>query len=60
MPAKPTVSKFVKAKCSDCGNEQITFNKPSMKVACNVCGATVAEPTGGLGNFKAEIVEELA
>lgn len=34
-------SKFINVKCQDCGNEQITFNKPATHVKCNVCGATL-------------------
>lgn len=47
---------FWKVKCVDCGNEQVTFSKPAMKVACIVCGSSLVEPVGGLGKFKAEII----
>ncbi len=60
MSSRPVRSKFLKIKCADCENEQIVFSKPSMKIPCSVCGATIAEPTGGTGNFKGEVVEELA
>jgi len=52
-------ARFVKVKCGDCGNEQIAFNRPATKVNCLVCGATLATPTGGAGNFKAEITSTL-
>ncbi|MBS3790464.1 MAG: 30S ribosomal protein S27e [Candidatus Thermoplasmatota archaeon] len=51
--------KFVRIKCSDCENEQITFRHVSSKVECMVCGAPLAEPTGGYSEFNGEIVEEL-
>ena len=52
-------SMFIKVKCPECGNEQITFNKATMKVHCNVCGVIVAEPSGGKIVVKGGIVEEL-
>ncbi len=49
-------AQFVKVKCSDCGNEQVAFNRPASTVACLVCGATLATPTGGEAKFKGEIL----
>ncbi|WP_075056262.1 30S ribosomal protein S27e [Thermogymnomonas acidicola] len=40
-------NKFIKVKCKDCGNEQITYSKVSSKVVCSICGSTLAVPTGG-------------
>ncbi len=48
---------FVKVKCPDCGNEQITYIRASIVVKCNVCGATLATPTGGKAELRGEIVE---
>ncbi len=48
---------FVKVKCPDCGNEQIIFLRASTVVKCNVCGATLATPTGGKAEIRGEIVE---
>lgn len=48
--------KFVKVKCPDCGNIQITYTKPATVVQCQVCGATLVTPTGGKGKFRSEIV----
>ena len=48
---------FVKVKCSNCGNEQIIFLRASTVVSCNVCGSTLAVPTGGKAEIKGEIVE---
>ncbi len=54
------VTKFLKVKCADCENEQIVFAKAAMKVACNVCGAVLAEPRGGHAAVKGEITAEYA
>ncbi len=51
--------KFVKIKCSDCENEQVTFKKVSSEVECMVCGAPLAKSTGGYSKFNGDIVEEL-
>ena len=55
------MSKFLRIKCEDCGNEQVVFNHPAMVVRCLVCGKTVLEPKGGKGhlNPKTRIVEVL-
>ena len=52
-------SKFVRIRCPDCGNEQVTFQKASSIVKCNVCDALLAEPTGGKASFRCEIIAEL-
>jgi len=52
-------SKFVKVRCPDCSSEQVTFNRATVKVNCQACGATLVEPTGGLASLKGQIVEEL-
>jgi len=49
-------SKFVRVKCPDCGNEQVIFNRITIIVRCNICGATLAKPTGGKAEIKGEIV----
>ncbi|MCD6474320.1 MAG: 30S ribosomal protein S27e [Thermoplasmata archaeon] len=53
-------SPFYKVRCKDCGNHQIVFSKASMVVNCQICGAVLAEPTGGKAKIKGEIVEELS
>ena len=40
-------SNFLRVRCLKCGNEQQLFSNATNKVTCNVCGATLAEPTGG-------------
>jgi len=52
-------SRFLKVKCPDCGNEQIVFDHATTVVHCNVCGATLAEPSGGKAKIKGDIVAVL-
>ncbi|MDX1534083.1 MAG: 30S ribosomal protein S27e [Thermoplasmata archaeon] len=55
-----TRSKFLRVRCRDCGNEQIVFDRAASMVTCLVCNATVAEPTGGKADIKAEVLEVLS
>jgi small subunit ribosomal protein S27e len=50
---------FVQVKCPDCGNEQSIFSHVATVVHCNICGTTLAEPTGGKANIKGEVVKVL-
>lgn len=50
---------FYRAKCEECGNEQIIFSRASTDVECLVCGTVVATPTGGKAELNAEVVENL-
>ena len=52
-------SKFLKVKCNDCENEQVIFGSASSKVECQVCGRTIAEPSGGMADIKTQILEVL-
>ena len=52
-------SRFLRVKCSDCGNEQIVFSHVTNVVNCNVCGTVIAEPTGGKAAINGEIVTVL-
>ncbi len=52
-------SKFIRVKCKKCKNEQIIFNKASMRVQCLVCNAVLAEPTGGTAIINTGIVDVL-
>ena len=49
-------AKFLKVKCPDCPNEQIIFEKAAMVINCQVCGATVAEPSGGKAQIKGAVL----
>ena len=53
-------SVFIKIRCQDCGNEQVTFQNPAIEVSCNVCGATLVKPTGGKGLVQGTVVGEIA
>lgn len=55
---KGKANKFIKIKCPECGNEQITFTRASSNVSCHICGAEIIKPTGGLIKTSGEIVEE--
>ena len=52
-------SRFIQVRCPDCGNEQIIFSHAASVVRCNICGAVLAEPTGGKAKIKAEIIKVL-
>ena len=54
MPAK-----FVKVKCLDCNNIQVMFEKVATVVKCEVCGTTMAKPSGGKAEFRGTVVEVL-
>jgi len=47
---------FIKVKCPECGNEQLIFDRANTVVNCNICGAVVAEPTGGKAEVKGTVV----
>lgn len=51
---------FFEVKCRDCGAEQFIFERAATHVACEVCSATLAEPTGGRAIITGEILEEHA
>ncbi len=52
-------SKFLKVKCGKCRNEQIVFSKSAAQVKCLVCGKVLAEPTGGVADIKAKVIQIL-
>lgn len=55
-PLQPT-TKFLKIVCSKCKNEQVIFNKAATNVKCVVCGAVLAECTGGKSRIKAKVLQ---
>ncbi len=57
MEIKEPQSKFLKVSCSNCGNEQIIFNRPTKKASCLECEEVLCEPTGGMGMIKTKIKE---
>jgi len=48
-------SRFLRIRCTECGNEQVLFDSATIEVHCNVCGSILAEPTGGKVKIKGEI-----
>lgn len=52
-------SKFIKLRCPECGNEQVTFSHASMVVRCLVCGRVLAQPTGGKARLAGHVVKIL-
>ena len=48
-------SVFLRVKCSKCGNEQLVFSNAVNKITCNVCGDTLAEPSGGRAKIKGDV-----
>ncbi len=52
-------SRFLRVKCSDCGNEQVTFGSASSRVKCLVCGKTLVEPRGGKSTILTKIIAVL-
>ena len=52
-------STFLRVRCPDCGNEQVVFSHVATIVHCNICGAVLAEPTGGKADIKGEIITVL-
>ncbi|NLF87321.1 30S ribosomal protein S27e [Candidatus Bathyarchaeota archaeon] len=48
-------SVFLRVKCQKCGNEQLLFSNSVNKITCNVCGETLATPTGGRAEINGEV-----
>ncbi len=48
-------ARFLKVKCVDCPNEQVIFERASTIVTCQVCGAVISEPTGGMAAIRGEV-----
>lgn len=49
-------SGFIKVRCPDCSNEQVLFWRTNTLVNCEMCGGTLAKPTGGKADLKGELV----
>ncbi len=52
-------TRFLRVKCSDCGNEQVMFEAATTIVKCLVCGRTLSEPKGGKAKILTKIVAVL-
>jgi small subunit ribosomal protein S27e len=53
-------SNFINVRCPDCGHENVVFDRASKNVTCSVCGAVIAEATGGKVLLRGEVVERLS
>ena len=53
-------SRFIRIKCPDCGNIQVTFSHASIEVKCFKCGRVLVEPSGGKAIILAEVMELLS
>ncbi|MEM1644373.1 MAG: 30S ribosomal protein S27e [Ignisphaera sp.] len=53
-------SKFLRIRCTICGNEQVVFEYATFPSRCLVCGTQFIQPTGGKARLiNAEIVKVL-
>ena len=52
-------TKFLKVKCSSCGNEQTIFSAASRDIKCLACNQLLAKSTGSKIKLKAKLVKEL-
>jgi small subunit ribosomal protein S27e len=48
--------KFLRVRCSDCGNEQFVYSHASTPVKCLACGKTIAVPKGGKAEIKTTVI----
>lgn len=44
-------SRFLKAKCNACENEQIIYSHSKTEIHCSVCNNLLIELTGSRANF---------
>lgn len=51
--------KFAILRCPDCGNEQPVYTRASTQVKCQVCGKTLAVPTGGKAELRGTVIRTL-
>lgn len=48
--------KFMRVRCTDCGNEQLVYSHASTPVKCQVCSKTLAVPRGGKAEIKVTLL----
>lgn len=48
---------FARVECTDCGNEQVLFARTATHVTCQVCGSSLAKPTGGIAELDGTFIE---
>ncbi len=49
---------FLLVQCPECANKQLIFSHASIVVKCLVCGATLAEPSGGKAIIHGKILKK--
>ena len=54
------LSRFLRVKCLNCGNQQIIFGCSATDVECLVCGKTLLHSTGGKARILTKILEVLS
>jgi len=54
------LSRFLRVKCLNCGNQQIIFGCSATDVECLVCGKTLLQSTGGKARILTKILEVLS
>ncbi len=52
-------TKFLRVRCPECGNEQVTYSHASIVVRCLVCGRVLGQPTGGKAKFAGHVLKTL-
>jgi small subunit ribosomal protein S27e len=54
-----TESKFLRIRCTGCGNEQPVYSHASTIVKCKVCEKTLAVPAGGKAQIRGIVLGEV-
>lgn len=52
-------TKFIRVKCSGCGNEQTIFNSAASDVKCNACNQLLAKSKASKIELKAKVLKEM-
>ena len=48
---------FLRVACPSCEHEQVVFDRAATAVSCASCNELLAEPTGGVAELHATVVE---
>jgi small subunit ribosomal protein S27e len=59
IPIPKPRSSFLLVKCPNCGEERVFFTHTTTPIKCRVCGALLAEPTGGRAVLHAPVIRRL-
>ncbi len=52
-------SRFIKIRCPDYGNEQVTSSHAATVARCLVCNRVLAQPTGGKTRLARHVIKAL-